>query len=194
MTRDILLALAVFFTLSAPLCALAMRRQFAARGRINLPLAIVIGAAMHGFALVIFGLAWADRGSLGDFSPRALYAFMASGTLLIIGGAAAIVAGRRAYASFKRVYAMKEDELIEHGIYRWSRNPQYFGYWLMFLGAGLAGRSLSTLILTVIAGAFFHGLITWVEEPHLKRIFKDKYAAYSRRVSRYFGPPTPSTS
>jgi protein-S-isoprenylcysteine O-methyltransferase Ste14 len=183
---EILLGLtALNLAVSIPM-ALAVKRDFTSLGRVSFPVAIWTGAAMHGHALVTFLLAWHDRGSL-PFGPSWT---IIGGWLLIVAGAAIIVAGRAAYASVKRVYGMKEDKLIEHGVYRWSRNPQYFGYWIMFIGAAIAGASVWTLVLAILFAVFVHLYIVLVEEPHLSIIFPDAYRAYCDRVSRYWGIPS----
>ena len=182
---DILLAITGLNLLAAILMSIAVRRDFARVGQITLPNAIWAGIAMHGQFVVTFIVAWLDRGSLfaGDF-----WTVSAGWTLIAVGGAA-IAAGRSAYASFKRVYGMKEDELIDHGIYRWTRNPQYIGYAAMFLGAAIASGSLWALVLAGLFLVFIHGFITLVEEPHLKNVFGEIYATYCQRVSRYWGYP-----
>ena len=93
---------------------------------------------------------------------------------------------RHTYGDQARVYGLKENELIEHGIYRRSRNPQYLGYWLMFVGAATASGSLLAFLFAVAFALLVHGYITIVEEPHLKRHFGADYTQYCRRVGRYF--------
>ncbi len=183
---EILLTLAVINLSASLLLGFAVKRDFARSGHVSMPVAVWSGVAMHGHALITYTAAWLDRGSLP--LNTSLHAPVWYGGLgLIMVGLAIIVLGRKAYASFKRVYGLSEDKLIENGIYRYSRNPQYFGYWMSFVGASLMGRSLWALVLAMIFALFIDLYIRWVEEPHLRRIFGANYKNYCERVSRYFG-------
>ncbi len=165
--------------------AILVRRDFARIGRVSWRVAIWTGIAMHGHALIAFGVAWIDRGSLYPIATWSLI----GGLGLTFAGAYAIYLGRKAYASVARVYGLKEDELIERGVYHYSRNPQYFGYWLMFVGTALATGSLWALLLAGLFAAFMHPYIRFVEEPHLRRHFGVNYEHYSDRVARCIGLP-----
>ena len=160
---------------------IAARRDFARLGRWSLPVAIVSGVLMHGLALSILGLAFSDRGSLYPWSPVSL----AAGLILTCAGGWMIYLGRRPYGSQARVYGLREDELIEQGIYRRSRNPQYVGYFGLMLGSALAAGSALSLAGAFVFALFIHVFITWVEEPHLRRGFGETYGAYCGRVRRY---------
>ena len=74
------------------------------------------------------------------------------------------------------------------GIYNWSRNPQSMGWALVLAGAGLVGRSGSTLVLAVL---YWVSCLVWVplEERVLQRRFGQTYDEYRRRVPRYVGIP-----
>ena len=162
--------------------AVLVKRDFARLGRVSWPMAIWTGLAMHGHALATFAVAWLDRGSAYD---PTLWSLMPGGAIIVLG-AYVIYLGRKAYGDQARVYGLKENELIEHGIYRRSRNPQYLGYWLMFVGAATASGSLLAFLFAVAFALLVHGYITIVEEPHLKRHFGADYTQYCRRVGRYF--------
>lgn len=160
---------------------LVARRQFRAQGRWSRPVAVWSGVVMHGLALATVGLAVTDAGS---GYPPAL-ASWGLGGLLIAFGLAVLVAGRIAYGSQRRVYGLLEDQLIEAGIYRWSRNPQYLGYGAAFLGAAvMSGSTLAYLSFAVYA-MVVHAFIVKVEEPHLGRVFGEDFARYRGRVRRY---------
>ena len=155
--------------------------EFRRRGHWSKPVAVWSGAIMHGHALATWALAWLDRGSL--YEPG--LASMTAGLGLFAAGAVVIGLGRRAYGSQERVYGLLEDTLIERGIYRVTRNPQYVGYAGMFLGAAMAAGSGYALASSLLFAVFVHGFITRVEEPHLKRVFGEPYLAYCGRVRRY---------
>lgn len=186
--KDVLLILAAVNAALALPMALLVKRDFARLGRVSMPMALWTGAAMHGNAALVMALAFVDRGSLGATGIETL----TLGGVLAASGAVIIALGRKAYADFARVYGLKEDELIEHGVYRWSRNPQYVGYALFLFGVAVMGASASALGVSLLFAVFIHFYIVSVEEPHLKQAFGDEYLAYMRRVPRYLGLPRPA--
>ncbi|MGJ8563136.1 MAG: methyltransferase family protein [Alphaproteobacteria bacterium] len=167
--------------LSIPFGILA-KRSFAKNGNLTPFLAAWSGVAMHGHALMTFGIAWINRGTL--YKP--LYWTVLPGLLVLTVGAYIIYLGRKAYGDQSRVYGLKEDSLITHGIYTRSRNPQYFGYGLMFLGAAIASGSMLAFVFVAVFALMVHVGITKVEEPHLECIFGRPFSDYKKRVGRYF--------
>jgi len=114
---------------------------------------------------------------------------LAAGLLLFVVGFILIAAGVIEFRSIRKISAMEVSNLITTGIYRWSRNPQFLGFYLMLLGISLLGRSGYALLLAVIAIIYCHDYIVKVEEPYLERIFGEKYIAYKPSTPRYFGMP-----
>lgn len=185
MVRTLLILAAVNAALSIPM-AMLVKRDFAERGRVSLPMAVWTGVTMHGNALLLFAIAWFDRGSFGDQSKFAV----AAGVFFAFAGAMLIYLGRSAYADFSRVYGLKEDELIERGVYCWSRNPQYVGYALFLGGVSLIAMSIWAFSLALLFVLFIHCYIVSVEEPHLRAAFGRAYESYLRQTARYFRPPS----
>lgn len=178
------LALCAYILLNAVIAIPFMiqaRRDFDCRGRWSRTTAAWSGLVMHGQALATAALAFTDRGALWPVSPVSL----AAGGALLLGGGAVIAAGRAAYGNQKRVYGLMEDRLIEGGIYRITRNPQYVGYAAMFFGAAVAGGSGLALASAVLFALTIHVFITRVEEPHLRRAFGEAYTDYCARIRRY---------
>lgn len=71
------------------------------------------------------------------------------------------------------------------GVYKFSRNPMYLGYFLYFLGcAGLTSSALLFLVLLVFQ-ASAHWIILSEERWCLDK-FGEEYQRYSKRVGRYF--------
>ena len=136
---------------------------------------------MHGHAAITFTLAWLDRGSLNEPSLISL----ALGLVIASLGGGLIVAARREYASPSRVYGLLEDKLITTGIYRYSRNPQYVGYWLVMLGTAIASLSQWTFLLAFGFAPIVHFYVRGVEEPHLRSAFGAQYLAYCTSTPRY---------
>lgn len=77
-----------------------------------------------------------------------------------------------------------ETSLVTNGIYRYSRNPAFTGFDLMFIGFMMMYPNLLALIVGVSNLFFFHLLIIQ-EERHLKQTFGETYNRYVRDTPRY---------
>lgn len=75
--------------------------------------------------------------------------------------------------------------LITNGIYKYSRNPAFVGFNLMFAGVFFTYPDILTLIVWFINMIAFHLLILQ-EEKHLLAVFGKEYEKYKRNVPRYF--------
>lgn len=78
-------------------------------------------------------------------------------------------------------------DLVTEGIYRYSRNPAFLGFDLVYIGILLMFFNLMLLAVSVFAGAMLHLQIVNVEEDFLLTTFGDRYSAYKRQVCRYIG-------
>ena len=75
--------------------------------------------------------------------------------------------------------------LVTTGIYGWTRNPIYLGFFLMYVGISIAVHSPWILALTLpIAVAIRYGVVAR-EEAYLERRFGDAYRGYKARVRRW---------
>ncbi|WP_460322372.1 methyltransferase family protein [Paenibacillus sp. YSY-4.3] len=77
-------------------------------------------------------------------------------------------------------------ELITSGIYRYSRNPAFVGFDLMFIGLFLTYMNYVTLFICLLNIVCLHLLIRQ-EERHLKSTFGDMYSNYAKHTPRYIG-------
>ena len=77
-------------------------------------------------------------------------------------------------------------ELVTTGIYRFSRNPAFLGFDLMYVGVLLLYGNLLTLGFSVFAIVMLH-LQILQEERYLVNTFGAPYQEYFRHVSRYLG-------
>lgn len=83
------------------------------------------------------------------------------------------------------VVARRNAHLVEHGPYRYVRNPMYTGILIVGLSLGLAlGTWLlpsgSVLVFSILA------IRTRIEEYYLVAHFGDQYVRYMARVGRFF--------
>ena len=77
-------------------------------------------------------------------------------------------------------------ELVTTGIYRYSRNPAFLGFDLMYAGVLLLYGNLLTLGFSVFAMVMLH-LQILQEERYLVNTFGAPYQEYCRHVFRYLG-------
>ena len=77
------------------------------------------------------------------------------------------------------------DELINHGVYRISRNPGYFGAALVYLGMGFAGGSW---LIVAVALYWFVGYqwVATVEERFCLEKWPEEFAAYKQKTAKNF--------
>jgi protein-S-isoprenylcysteine O-methyltransferase Ste14 len=112
---------------------------------------------------------------------------IAAGGVLIAAGLGLVAVGARPFGSIPRLYGVEKGGLIEGGVYRLSRNPQYAGLILAAFGTAVVARS--TLMLAVallLTGAVWVWVVA-VEEPHLAREFGSRYDRYTAEVPRFLG-------
>lgn len=116
------------------------------------------------------------------------------GTLLIVGGAAALL---HAFARFvlegvgTPAPVAPTERLVVGGLYRFVRNPMYLA-----VGATIVGQALllGRAVLLAYAGVFallVGAFVRWYEEPTLARAYGEQYAAYRRSVPRWWPRRTP---
>ncbi|MFW9897102.1 MAG: methyltransferase family protein [Candidatus Thorarchaeota archaeon] len=74
--------------------------------------------------------------------------------------------------------------LITHGPYKYSRNPQYLGDILLFIGIMILSNSFLTLISGIL-GILWNFLTPFTEEPWLLERFGNKYEEYRKNVRRF---------
>lgn len=77
-------------------------------------------------------------------------------------------------------------ELVTNGIYAFSRNPAFLGFYLQYIGALLMYCNLLTGMFTVFAIVMLH-LQILQEERYLTIAFGTKYLDYCHQVRRYLG-------
>ena len=78
-------------------------------------------------------------------------------------------------------------ELVTDGIYKFSRNPAFLGFDLVYIGILLMFYSIPLLIFSAFAAVMLHLQIVNVEEPFLISAFGDSYVQYMKKTNRYLG-------
>jgi protein-S-isoprenylcysteine O-methyltransferase Ste14 len=92
--------------------------------------------------------------------------------------------GTMALFGLRRAFGLQAEGMVTTGPYRFSRNPQLLGGWLMVLGMLAYQPSLYALGWVLIWALIGHWMIT-VEEEHLQRLFGEAYQRYRQATPRY---------
>lgn len=82
--------------------------------------------------------------------------------------------------------ADKTKQLVISGFYKYSRNPIYVGVVLILIGETFFFISIELAIYTFIVFVGFHFFVIFVEEPRLKKDFKEQYTQYIHNINRWF--------
>ena len=78
----------------------------------------------------------------------------------------------------------QQTELIEGGIYRFSRNPYFLSYLIMFGAYTVLLENIILFLLSLVGFALIH-IMVLREEKHLTALHGEKYQQYQKKVSRY---------
>lgn len=78
----------------------------------------------------------------------------------------------------------QKTELISSGIYRFTRNPYFLSYIIMFIAYTVILQNILLLVLTVFAFFLIHKMIL-KEERYLYSVHGADYMYYKQKVPRY---------
>lgn len=76
--------------------------------------------------------------------------------------------------------------LITKGIYKWSRNPAFVGFDLLYLSVCLMFFNIPLALVSVWAAVMLH-LQILQEEEHMHRMFGEEYEEYRKHTLKYLG-------
>jgi len=114
---------------------------------------------------------------------------LTAGVLIFVFGIILLPMGMIEFRSLRRSCGQDISKLITTGIYRWSRNPQFIGWFLMLLGISIAGRSGFALALTIVFMVVLHLYTIRLAEPYLEHLYGEEYRRYRSNAPRYIGIP-----
>ena len=121
--------------------------------------------------------------------PSGPWAAAAAASVAVASGTTAGVLGLTQFGSYARATGQDNSQLITSGIYRWSRNPQVVGWFMILLGVSIAGRSTFALLLTGVFALVLHAYTARLEEPYLERVYGEQFRRYKAATRRYVGAP-----
>lgn len=76
-------------------------------------------------------------------------------------------------------------EFVAEGLFRYLRNPMYFGLLLVILSEAVFFRSWVLALYAAAVWAVVHTFLVVVEEPQLKRRFGEPYTSYLSTTPRW---------
>lgn len=79
---------------------------------------------------------------------------------------------------------INETRLLKEGIYAYTRNPMYFGIFLIYTAFTFLTMSLPCLICLVIIAIMFNKMVNY-EENALKEIFDERYLVYLKTIPKW---------
>ena len=139
------------------------------------------------WALVALLAAWgADK--LFDWTAIAIVKSVPLGIALMLGGFGVAIWGRLTFAKVgAEILPASETNstLVDHGPFRYSRNPMYAGILMLFAGISLYVGTLPYFAVT--AGLFWLLNTHFIpfEEAKMERLLGQAYVDYKSRVRRW---------
>ena len=110
-------------------------------------------------------------------------------TLLLILGFYIVIRSSRLFAQAKTsidpVRPFKSTSLITNDIYKYSRNPMYFGYLLIILGSSAYLGNVISIIIIPLFIFTINFLQIIPEEEALKDLYGPRYDEYLSKVRRW---------
>lgn len=109
------------------------------------------------------------------------------GLALLLAGLVLIFWGIYTFARVKTgiIPLRPATRIVDHGPYRYTRNPMYSGMALAYFGGALMINSgWALLLLPIVMLAIYH-LVIKREERYLSAAFPDDYGDYRKRVRRW---------
>lgn len=147
----------------------------------NVSIAIWIADTIH-FLLVIL----ASSSSIWQIPIHNTFRLTA-GFIFFGFGIIMMFAGMIQFRSFRKISGLDTSKMVTTGIYKWSRNPQYTGWFMWLLGISVFGQSGFALLLTCVFIIGIHLYNILLEEPYLARIFGEEFRSYRSKTPRYLG-------
>ena len=80
----------------------------------------------------------------------------------------------------------EKTSLVTEGIYKWSRNPAFVGFDLLYVSMCLMFFNIPLLLVSIWAAVMLH-LQILQEEVHMQNMFGEEYKQYKQQTFRYFG-------
>ncbi|MDD5543943.1 MAG: methyltransferase [Acidobacteriia bacterium] len=117
-----------------------------------------------------------------SFVMALIYFLWARPTWQSLGEGAALAALGLVWRAWASGTIRKDSTLAMSGPYAFSRNPLYFGSFLIVLGFGWAGDRRLLLILLIVFFLILYVPVMKLEENHLERLFGVRFHDYRKKI------------
>lgn len=108
-------------------------------------------------------------------------------TIALLGVVIFIIAFTTMGTSWRAgVGSEEKTDIINTGIYKYSRNPAFVGFDFIYIGIALGFSNIVNLVFTVFVVIMFH-LQILEEEKYLPSVFGQDYLDYKKKTMRYIG-------
>ncbi|MBE7069940.1 MAG: isoprenylcysteine carboxylmethyltransferase family protein [Ruminococcaceae bacterium] len=107
--------------------------------------------------------------------------FRTAGILLMVSGAAVWFIGAVKSGMDESI---TENKLKTTGIYAWTRNPMYSGWWFLVTGISLMWHNIFMIAIFFVNWAFLTVVLINTEEKWLAGLYGQEYLDYKKRVNR----------
>lgn len=116
----------------------------------------------------------------------------AVGWSLIVGAILLILWARTTMSTLRESIFSREatNTLVTTGPYRFSRNPIYVAYALIYVGIAFNVNTIWPIVFLPAVLGFVQYAVIAYEERYLERLFSDEYLSYKARVRRWLPFPT----
>jgi protein-S-isoprenylcysteine O-methyltransferase Ste14 len=155
-------------------------RDYLNKGRLGWYAALMqflVFAGFFVFPYVYLPMEWS-----WDWLPNGTWNRLLALVLISLGMLLAF--GTMLWFGLRRAFGLKVEGIVKLGPYRFSRNPQMLGGWLIVLGVFLYYPSLYNLGW-VLMWALIGNWMVNQEEIHLHRLFGEEYEIYCAETPRY---------
>ncbi len=92
--------------------------------------------------------------------------------------------GTMIWFGLKRAFGLEAKGIVTTGLYRYTRNPQIIGAWLMVLGVFAYLPSLYNVGWVLIWALISYWMVV-NEESYLRRLYGEEYERYCEQTPRY---------
>ena len=122
-----------------------------------------------------------------NLAPRTLAVFRYLGIALEILGVAVLLMSYGSMATAGTTIDPREhsSKVVTSGLYAYSRNPIYLGWFLLLAGIGFRNASLLVLVTAVTMVLLLSWAVILQEEAYLEKQFGEEYLQYKKRVRRW---------
>ena len=97
-----------------------------------------------------------------------------------------LITGGMFFRSWSSGYINKDNELATDGPYSLTRNPLYFGNFILGLGIAVAGNNIYTYIIFFVYYLFFFPFLMVIEHRRMKSRFGHDYREWARKSNIFF--------